>query len=229
MTTYGQIRFLLSKEIPGVDTEKLDGYINDRYTAILNKIDWTRARVNATLATVAGQSVYALAAGAETMNDAAVSDPPIPLERVSRGDLSRIDPNREASGPPRVWAPSEDDNSTPSKAQVELYPVPDAVYSIPYWYTPDATLFGPFDTASILPAWIDPGCLKAGVKADMFVAAQPALAAIFEAKYRELLTSTINKESRQAGNKKIRMADRFVRHRLERAMKGSRTVPFVLP
>ncbi len=228
-TTYGQIRFLLSKELPGIDVERLDGYINDRYTAILNKIDWTRARVTTTLSTLATQSVYSLAAGAETMEDARLLAPPRVLLQKSHEELTRISPDFSQKGPPAFWAPFQDGLTTPPLAQVELLPVPDAVYGIAYWYTPDATLFGPNDTASLLPAWIDPGCLKAGVKAEMFAGVNPALAQMYEGKFKELLLEMINKQSRQIGSKKITMPSRFWRHRVNRAAKGVRSIPFLMP
>jgi hypothetical protein len=297
-TTYGQIRFLLSKELPGVDIERLDGYINDRYTAILNRIDWTRVKVQATLTTLAQystgtvaatlgsqaltltggtwttqmsgfrirlagrseyytftrtgnttgtldrnyegptivaapyvlfQPIYSLAAGAETMQDAALLSPPRTVDRCEQSDLAQIAPNRGEVGAPALWAPYSDDSSSPPLARVELYPAPDQAYDIPYWFTPDATLFGANDTASPMPAWIDPGCLKAGVKADMFASSAPALAQTFEAKFRELLVQMVNKYSRANGGKKIQMADRFTRHRILRVLKGNRTAPFLLP
>lgn len=38
--TFGQLRFRLSKLAPGIDPDKLDGFINDAYESILNRRQW---------------------------------------------------------------------------------------------------------------------------------------------------------------------------------------------
>lgn len=40
--TYGQLRYRLSKAAPGVDLELIDGWIQDRYTEILDRLPWRR-------------------------------------------------------------------------------------------------------------------------------------------------------------------------------------------
>jgi hypothetical protein len=42
MATYGQIRLRLSKLAAGVDRELIDGWIQDRYTQILDRLPWKR-------------------------------------------------------------------------------------------------------------------------------------------------------------------------------------------
>lgn len=44
MATYGQIRQRVVKECPGVDITLIDGYLTDRYTAILDKLRWSRQK-----------------------------------------------------------------------------------------------------------------------------------------------------------------------------------------
>jgi len=51
MSSYGEIRFRLSKLIPGVDLDVLDGWIQDRYQQILDRLDWRRLEVVTTLST----------------------------------------------------------------------------------------------------------------------------------------------------------------------------------
>lgn len=53
MATYGQIRLRAAKEAPGVDQELLDGYLCDRYTAILDKLRWNRQKTQYTFQTTA--------------------------------------------------------------------------------------------------------------------------------------------------------------------------------
>lgn len=231
--TYGEVRFLLSQEMPGISQQKLNGYINDRYQAILNRIDWTRAVAEGALTTVAAQRIYTLPPGVATMANVTLVAPLIASPRVvrqsSRAELDRMSPDRARDGAPEFWAPYADDMSVPPFAQVELYPVPDQVYSLPYTYTPDATLFSTQDTASILPAWMDAGCLKAGVKADMFAVSNPGLAQAFQSKFKDLLIEMINRQSRREGSKKIVMENRFTRHRLARALRGQKVMPFFMP
>ena len=50
--TYGDIRFRLAQQFPGL-TDLLDGWIADRYAAILDRLNWERRRVVGTLQTVA--------------------------------------------------------------------------------------------------------------------------------------------------------------------------------
>lgn len=47
--TYGGLRYRLSKSAPGVDLELIDGWIQDRYTKILDALPWRRLE---------GESVY---------------------------------------------------------------------------------------------------------------------------------------------------------------------------
>jgi hypothetical protein len=51
--TYGQIRFLLTKALPGVDPDLLDGWIQDRYTRILDRLKWSRLELETAIQTVA--------------------------------------------------------------------------------------------------------------------------------------------------------------------------------
>ena len=42
MSTFGELRFRLSKLVPGVDLDLLDGWIMDRYQEILDVLPWSR-------------------------------------------------------------------------------------------------------------------------------------------------------------------------------------------
>lgn len=53
MSTWGQIRLLLSKSSPGVDQELIDGYLNSRYEQILEAADWEGIKEEATVETTA--------------------------------------------------------------------------------------------------------------------------------------------------------------------------------
>lgn len=73
--TYGELRFRLTKLAPGVDPDLIEGWIDDRYMEILDRLSWTRLRVESVLQTVApyatgtvsmtnGLNTVALAGGA---------------------------------------------------------------------------------------------------------------------------------------------------------------------
>lgn len=53
MSTYGDIRLRFTKQFPGIDDDLRDGWIVDRYTAILDRLDWERRQVEAWLQTTA--------------------------------------------------------------------------------------------------------------------------------------------------------------------------------
>lgn len=53
MSTYGQVRLRITKMLPGVDQELIDGWIHDRYVEILDRLPWQRLDVQATIQTVA--------------------------------------------------------------------------------------------------------------------------------------------------------------------------------
>jgi len=60
MSTYGQIRHRVTKEVPGVDLVLLDGYLTDRYTAILDRLHWHRQKAQYIFQTVAPYSTGTL-------------------------------------------------------------------------------------------------------------------------------------------------------------------------
>ena len=53
MATYGEIRARLAIVAPGLHLTVLDGFLNDRYTQILDRLDWRRIRKETVIQTVA--------------------------------------------------------------------------------------------------------------------------------------------------------------------------------
>lgn len=51
--TYGELRFRVSKLLPGIDHDLLDGWISDRYAQILDAIAWQRRDIRAVIQTAA--------------------------------------------------------------------------------------------------------------------------------------------------------------------------------
>jgi hypothetical protein len=54
--TYGAIRLFLTQLYPGLNPDLIDGWIQQRYTSILDQLSWSRLRVDAILETTAPYS-----------------------------------------------------------------------------------------------------------------------------------------------------------------------------
>lgn len=68
--TYGQLKFRLVKQFPGVDLTLIEGWINDRYAEVLGELPWSRQNVQAILETTAP---YKTGTVAVTQGSAAVT------------------------------------------------------------------------------------------------------------------------------------------------------------
>ena len=68
--TYGQIKFRLTKQFPGVDADVLEGFVTDCYQEILGALPWVRLNVEALLTTTAA---YATGTVASTQGSAAIA------------------------------------------------------------------------------------------------------------------------------------------------------------
>jgi hypothetical protein len=158
--TYGQIKLRLTQAFPGVSLDLIEGWVNDRYAEIL---PLSRLTVNTTLTTVIGQSVYPLPANCGILLDDALTNGYGTMQRFAHGQLNDGDPTRSQTGQPFSWASVMDDASTPPNMQIEVYPVPDAVYLLPLTYTAEAVPFGA--TSQLLQVWVQPSALIEGVTA----------------------------------------------------------------
>jgi hypothetical protein len=163
--TYGQLKLRVTQLFPGVSPEVIEGAIADRYAEILAELPWSRLSVETTLTTVIGQRLYPLPTNCRLLADDAFADAFGGLERFTYAQLNDIDPDRAATDTPRAWASRMDDNSTPPRMQVELYPAPDAVLAIPLNYTADAA---PLTASNMtLQVWMQPAALIEGVIAKL--------------------------------------------------------------
>lgn len=110
------------------------------------------------------QAVYALPSDCRLLDADAFSSFELgPLTRFSRAELNQSQPWRSEIGTPTIFSPYMDDASTPPRMQVELYPIPDAVMSLPFSYTAEGDALTA--TATIVKAWIQPAALLEGVTA----------------------------------------------------------------
>ena len=114
-----------------------------------------------------------------------------------------------------------DDGSNPPRAQVELFPVPDGAYGIPFNYIAEQAALN--STSVTLLPWLRPSALIEGVSASIkrhnqdFNGADRA-----EARFAELVAEMVNKESRALGSVPLQMAARYTRYRSRRV---ARSVP----
>lgn len=217
--TYGDIRFRLAQQFPGL-TDLLDGWIADRYAAILDRLDWDRRRVQSTLETTAAQAVYALPADCKILEGIRSPQTGRPLDRVSRERLNEMDAARAATGHPTHYAPYMEDESDPPRMQVELWPTPDAEVDLPLEYIEEAPSLSA-TSVTMLP-WVRPAALIAGVSADAclhLAKEQPGMLVLVD-RYERRFESAVADMERTAcleqPSEQIRMADRFTRHRARR-------------
>ncbi len=212
--TLGALRLRLSKLAPGVDLELLNGWIQDRYTEILDRLPWQRLEVTAPLATVATQPIYTLPAACRIV-DGIVHPELGPLQRMSPAELDAFAPGRGQSGPPRIWAPAMDDTSDPPLAQVELYPVPDRIVNLVLRYTADADALSGTST-SVLP-WVRPAALIEGATANVKRHLKDYTGAeLAERRFEKLVSQMLTNEALRVGPGRTQMAGRYTQHRIRR-------------
>ena len=163
-----QLRIPGSVDLP--DTETQNGAA-DVYTFTATDVaDGTLDRpyegVTATAASYTlSQAIYTLPANCRLLEDTAFSSFPFgPLLRMQRNQLDRTDSARAQTGCPGVWASFMDDHSAPPNMQVELWPVPDTVYALPYAYVgdPGPMSANPAGTSTFLQIWMQPAAILAG-------------------------------------------------------------------
>lgn len=158
--TYGQLKLRLTQAFPGVSLDLIEGWVNDRYQEILGNLPWQRLTIQSAITTVIGQSVYALPENCGMLRDDALANAYGTMTRFTHGQLNDGDATRSQTGQPFSWASSMDDGSTPPNMQVELYPVPDAVYTLPIEYLAEVVPLGA--TSTILQVWMQPSALLEG-------------------------------------------------------------------
>ncbi len=167
------------------------------------------------------QSIYVLPADCRLVRSMRVLDSPRDMDEISQEDLDQRAPQRSTYGAPSTFSPHMVDTSTPPRRQVELYPIPDRVMAIPFWYLQEPTLFAIGDTAVYLPSFLDPSVLLYGVEADIqrIILKDYNGAAAAEALFGRAVSEMMGQEADRTPNTEIRMAARFVRHRIRRWMR----------
>lgn len=127
---------LIEEVLPEAD---LDLYINEAYQGLCVSAPWSFRYAEETLATVAGQELYALPGSlVEVSWVSSPDDGPRRLLRRRRADqLERFPDHRADQAVPWGWANAGD-------GQLRLFPAPDAVYSLTVagWTVPAALSAG---------------------------------------------------------------------------------------
>lgn len=162
------------------------------------------------------QSVYALPLDIRILPEDGVSGPFGPLTKTDWAELNVISPTRAAFGEPKWWAPRMDDSATPPAMQIELYPIPDQAYAIPYEYVGEVAT--PTGSSAAFQVWMEPAtALVEGVTGKIlrsrtdYAGAQLAMA---EAA-RALKTMRAN-EAQRMGTAQMKMGSYYTRHRARR-------------
>lgn len=164
------------------------------------------------------QSIYPLAADVRTLKSMRVTSCPYDLDPVSQEELDERDAARLTYGTPSCYALHMPDLSTPARRQVELWPIPDDAFGVPFWYVQDPTLFAVGDTATYLPTYLSPTVLYQGVEADVKRIVEKDLAAAREAEglYRESLSEMRSEEADRRPQTRMKLAERYTEHRRRR-------------
>ncbi len=163
------------------------------------------------------QNIYVLPADLRILHSMRVLGAPWDMDQISQEQLDEQAPHRGLYGTPSRYATHMDDASTPPRRQVELYPIPDAVLAIPFWYTQDPTLFAASSTASFFAPWLIPDVLYAGVEAEALGKEKDyAGADRAELRFAQVLAEMLMEEARRIGPRRLKMAEKYTRHNRQR-------------
>jgi hypothetical protein len=163
------------------------------------------------------QAIYVLPSDLNQLQSMRVFGSGRDLDQVSQEDLDEQDAARTDLGTPERYALHMDDLSTPPRRQVELYPGPDELLSIPFWYTQDPELFGSGDTGDFIAPWLNPDEIYLGVEADVRRGEKDYAGAQLAEQLRGVTAAETNQaECRRIGPQPLKMASMYTRHNRRR-------------
>lgn len=161
------------------------------------------------------QNLYVLPADLRLLHSVRSLSRNLPLSRKSPAELRAMAPSQAVHSPPLYYALAMDSLTDPPQPRLELYPIPTVVEAFAYRYTYDP-VNPPTSGGSMLP-FIRPAILMAGVQADIAMMAKDFGAADrYEAKFRALLAEAAGVDSDNTGPTRLRMPERYTRHRVKR-------------
>jgi hypothetical protein len=140
-----------------------------------------------------------------------------PMQRMSRAQLNASSPNGAELGKPRIWASYMDDNSTPPRMQVQLYPAPDKVIGIPFTYGSEPGDLSGGSTSAILQVWMQPTALVEGVTARIKLHLKDTAGAqVHLVMAKAALQNMRTSEAQGMPPAVMQLDDYYTRHRLRR-------------
>ena len=163
------------------------------------------------------QNVYALPSAAKFIQ--LLDNPRLgrPMESKTQGELSDISPARIAVGEPQFYSAGSESGDDPPLHQVELYPIPLEARGYPLQYQQEPTDFtGSNTSASPLP-WVSDAAIVAFAKAQILSHLKDYNGAdVEQSRGMGFLAEMSQVENMRIGPRRLRMADRFTRHRQRR-------------
>jgi hypothetical protein len=164
------------------------------------------------------QTVYALPSKCRVLESIRSFDLG-PLESQGRREFNETAGARQTFGTPLAYSRFMDTDGGSPAMMVELYPVPDAAIGLPFTYFTDDDEFGPTDTARSLVPWARPAALTHGALADILGWLKDYQGSEFhEEKYTAALAQIVRTEIQNEPVKRLRLPERFTRHRVDRAI-----------
>lgn len=170
------------------------------------------------------QNVYTLPSDCSSV--VTVLDPitELPLNPFTKDGLDQSVGARTLVGYPQSWAQFDDspETSPPQLHQIELYPPPLYARGFPLEYRRVALGFDGGNTSGVPLMFVSNSVLLHGVRSDIWLHLKDYKAAEgYEAKFQGELDRMLLVEHAQRRVKAtVKMADRFTRHRMQRAARG---------
>jgi hypothetical protein len=163
------------------------------------------------------QRIYALPSDLGSIKSLKIPFTDADLDQTELEDLDKRDPARVVYGRPATFVPVKDSADVPPVPQVELWPIPEVSEGYPLRYQKKVARIT--STATYIQDWISTECLFAGVEADLLALSKDyAGAQSKEQKFISLLAEMVKEDCRRRVPQQLRMADRLVRHRGDRAL-----------
>lgn len=139
------------------------------------------------------------------------------LNKTTQQEFDFLDPSRANYGQPLAWATYKD--ASDGRAQIELYPGPADREGLPIRVITGPQVFTDADTGTAFPDWVDTGTLMAGLEADLYgLQGSLQMKIAKERDWMEGLALMAQEDCRRRPPSVLKMADRFVQHRVDRAL-----------
>jgi len=110
---------------------KAKRYVNWTQQDAASRFDWPFLMGTANFTTADGTATYSANAAAEKIIDIRNTSKDMKLYKLSRQEFDAKIPDPTSEGSPELWI---DAGSSSNILQIQFYPIPDAIYTLPYWY-----------------------------------------------------------------------------------------------